>query len=220
MDINPLTRSSTPGKAFAQVFDRIMEYGILRDGTKYLTNQLIHIINTDILDDFPSWRRFSTDYAETEYSWYLSGDRSIESIAKRAPLWNTMADGEGKVWSNYGYHWKKNDQLARVIQMLRNNPYTRRAVISHYDYNEMHNYENDTPCNMSLQFQYDEKGAIHITVFARSIDLVYGFCNDQYCFSRLLDYVCMELLADKGSMMFHIGNLHIYEKHYDLNKSI
>ena len=53
-------------------------------------------------------------------------------------------------------------------------------------------------------------------MFARSIDLVYGWCNDQYTFAKLMEKVSSELKIPVGAMHWHITNLHIYPRHYSL----
>ena len=63
---------------------------------------------------------------------------------------------------------------------------------------------------------------LHLTVFARSIDLVFGFCNDQYTFAKLMEHVSKKTGYAVGEMHWFITNLHIYPRHYELfanNKS-
>lgn len=208
-----------PTSAFEDLFKSIQETGIRFAGTKAMFNAsfsielpLMNIIHTP-------WRKFNKAYAEAEWEWYLTGNRDATAIAKRAPLWEKMmVPGTTEVNSNYGYFWQHNDQLLRVIEELKNNPQSRRAIIVHYDINELDRYKHDTPCNLSLNFYILNK-ELCMTVFARSIDLVYGFCNDQYIFSKLQLSLANELDLRMGSMHWFITNLHIYKKHYNLNKN-
>jgi thymidylate synthase len=128
-----------------------------------------------------------------------------------------MVDGTTEVNSNYGYFWKLNDQLQRAITELRFNPESRRAIVVHYDINELDRYKYDTPCNDILNF-YIKNGKLELTVFARSIDLVYGFCNDQYTFAKLMEMVAFQLDIPVGEMHWMVTNLHIYPRHYDMLK--
>ena len=57
-----------------------------------------------------------------------------------------------------------------------------------------------------------------MTVTMRSNDLIYGFCNDQYCFSKLQELVANELNMEVGDYYHFAHNLHIYEKHYYLKE--
>jgi thymidylate synthase len=201
--------------AFTSLFKHIMQYGFEINGTKEIINVSINIYNVQDIT-FASKRNFNKAYAEYEYQWYKSGNRNAMEIAKRASMWGKIADDQGNVNSNYGYHWLQNDQLKKITEMIRQNYTTRRAVILHYDYNKMDEYSKDTPCNIALNFHWDVGGRLCLTIFARSIDLVYGFCNDIYCFSRLLTEVSESLFLLPGDIHYFITNLHIYERHYKL----
>ena len=63
-----------------------------------------------------------------------------------------MANEHDLVNSNYGWQWMREDQLAKVINILRDEKDTRQAAISIYDGKEMHVYEYDTPCTYAIQF--------------------------------------------------------------------
>ena len=126
-----------------------------------------------------------------------------------------MVPGTTEVNSNYGYFWNYNDQLKRVIQDLKSNPETRRAIVVHYILHELDRYKYDTPCNDVLNF-YVKNNRLHLTVFARSIDLVFGFSNDQYTFAKLMEKVALETGYEIGQMHWAITNLHVYPRHYNL----
>lgn len=201
--------------AFTHMHKHIMQEGFEINGTKEIINVSISINSVDNVEFTPK-RKFNKTYADYEYQWYRSGNRSISEISKQAKIWNKVADVDGNVNSNYGYHWLQNDQLHKITEMLRHNYTTRRAVVLHYDYNKMDEYSKDTPCNIALNFYWDLGGKLNLTIFARSIDLVFGFCNDLYCFSRLLKDICESLLLIPGFIHYFITNLHVYERHYKL----
>ena len=168
-----------PTQAFEYFFDEILKKGEYCQNTYALYNVSFTVQNPQEKNIMTSWRKFNQNYANAEYKWYVSGDRDASEIAKRAPMWkNMMIDGTTLVNSNYGYYWKYNDQLQRVIDELSNNRETRKAVLVHFDLNNLHTHKFDTPCNIGLHFQIFN-GKLNMTIFARSIDIVYGFCNDQ-----------------------------------------
>lgn len=154
-------------------------------------------------------RNWSLAYARREWEWYKTGNRSVEEMQKHAPIWRRMHGGDNLVWSNYGWWWKLGHQLEEVTNMLKKDIHTRRAVVVHYDPTLVGNFEYDTPCNLVLNF-YILEGFLHLTIFARSIDLWYGFCNDQYCFSRLMIEMAEKLNRPIGQMHWFITNLHLY----------
>jgi thymidylate synthase len=205
-------------EAFEVLFVDIMQTNEDFAGTKAVFNEVFTLANpSDKVINTPE-RKFNTDYAEYEWNWYLKGDRDASEIAERAKIWKQMmVAGTTEVNSNYGYFWNKNYQLSRVVQELKTNKETRRAIVVHYDINELDRYKHDTPCNDVLNF-YIKDDKLHLTVFARSIDLVFGFCNDQYTFAKLMEMVAFQLDIPVGEMTWMVTNLHIYPRHYDMLK--
>jgi thymidylate synthase len=211
-------RYNNATQAFEILFVDIMQIDEDFAGTKAIFNEVFTLVNpSDKVITTPQ-RKFNSDYAEYEWNWYLKGDRDASEIAERAKIWKQMmVPGTTEVNSNYGYFWKLNDQLQRAITELRFNPQSRRAIVVHYDINELDRYKYDTPCNDVLNF-YIKDDKLHLSVFARSIDLVYGFCNDQYTFAKLMEMVAYQLEIPVGEMHWMVTNLHIYPRHYDMLK--
>jgi len=199
--------------AFDYYKSQILSNGIDFDNTKALFNIGFTIENPTDNHISCEQRNWKQDYAEAEWQWYLSGDRNIKKLGelygKVPEIWKRMADKNGDVNSNYGWQWQRNKQLARVIDMLRNNNNTRQAAISIYDAKEMKSYEHDTPCTYAVQFTIvDNK--LNMCITMRSNDLWYGFCNDQYCFSMLQQLVARELDMPVGTYFHFAHNLHLY----------
>ena len=120
-------------------------------------------------------------------------------------------DEDGNVNSNYGWQWKRNNQLYKVLAMLETNPKTRQATISIYDGKEIDNYSKDTPCTYAVQFTIlDNK--LCMSVLMRSNDLWYGFCNDQYQFSSLQKMIARRLNLEIGWYYHHAHNMHRSEE--------
>ena len=207
-----------PTDAFELLFQDIINEGVDFAGTKAKFNQSFTI--QDPLDKVITTpqRKFNQDYAEYEWEWYRKGDLDAKEISERAKIWKQMMiPGTTEVNSNYGYFWNYNQQLRKVINELKLNKETRRAIVVHYLIQDIDRYKYDTPCNDVLNF-YIKDDKLHLTVFARSIDLVFGFCNDQYTFAKLLELVSEKTGYPAGSMHWFITNLHVYPRHYDMFK--
>jgi thymidylate synthase len=204
-------RFKTATDAFECYYKYITLWGRPYQDTLAIFNRSFTIINPFKRIITTPWRNFSESYAQREWEWYTSGDRSVESIAKFAPMWNKMADESRQVWSNYGWWWHLNAQLEQVIKMLQDDMNTRRAIVVHYNPMWLPEYNKDTPCNLVLNF-YVADDELNLTVFARSIDLWFGFCNDQYQFSKLLELVGARLNMPVGQLHYFITNLHLYNK--------
>ena len=199
--------------AFNSLRADIIDKGMPFANTKALFNVGFYLQNpldNKITNKERNWKE---EYAEAEWQWYLSGDRNIEKLGeiygKIPPIWERMADHNGNVNSNYGWQWLRNDQYEYIIDKLKFENDTRHAAISIYDCKENLDYENDTPCTYAVQFTIiNDK--LCMSVYMRSNDLWYGFCNDQYCFSMLQKKVAEDVNKDIGWYYHHAHNMHLY----------
>jgi len=200
-------------EAYEYIHDRIIQDGVEFAGTKALFNVGFYITDSQDNKIINKERNWKLDYAEAEWQWYLSGDPSTQKLGeiygKVPEIWKRMEDNSGNVNSNYGWQWERTSQLDIVIQMLKDNPKTRQAAISIYDAKEISDYTNDTPCTYAVQFTIIH-GRLDMCVTMRSNDLWYGFCNDQYCFSKLQKMVSNELNIEPGVYYHFAHNMHLY----------
>ena len=200
-------------EAYEALLHDAIALGVDFDDTKALFN--CGFTMTDPQDNWITNRErsWSLEYAEAEWQWYLSGDPSIyklgELYGKIPPIWTRMADESGKVNSNYGYQWKRNCQIDNVCAKLKSNKNTRHAAISIYDGKEYDKYKKDTPCTYAIQFTIiNDK--LCMSVYMRSNDIWYGFCNDQYQFSMLQQMIAKRLNRKVGWYYHHAHNMHLY----------
>ena len=200
-------------EVFNHFWFKIQSRGIDFDNTLAMFNvgfEIQHPLKNTI--ETP-WRDWNKKYAEAEWQWYLSGDPNIIKLGqiygKIPPIWERMADSEGNVNSNYGYQWQRNHQLDYVVAKLKDNPNTRHAAISIYDCKEFETYRKDTPCTYAVQFTV-LNNKLNMSVVMRSNDLWYGFCNDQYCFSKLQELVSERTGYEIGTYYHFAHNLHLY----------
>ena len=200
-------------EAYEFLHDRIIQDGVDFADTKALFNVGFYITDSQDNKIINKERNWKQDYAEAEWQWYLSGDNNIEKLGdiygKVPAIWKRMADADGNVNSNYGWQWKRNKQIDHVVNLLKYNPDTRQAAISIYDCKEYKDYKNDTPCTYAVQFTIVH-GRLDMCVTMRSNDLWYGFCNDQYCFSKLQKMVSDELNIEPGVYYHFAHNMHLY----------
>ncbi len=184
------------------------------DNTKAMFNQGFTIENPTDRMIHNEARNFNVEYAEAEWQWYLSGDRSTaklgEIYGKIPKIWQDMSDSNGNVNSNYGYQWERAYQLDKVVAQLKDNPKTRQAAISIYDGKEINKYRHDTPCTYAVQFTV-LNNKLDMCVVMRSNDLWFGFCNDQYQFSKLQEMVSERTGYKVGTYYHFAHNLHLYD---------
>ena len=207
------TTFKNANEAYEFLLDQAIQYGQDFDDTKTLFNCGFYIENPSDKLITNKERNWSQKYAAAEWAWYLSGDPSIDKLGelygKIPPIWEKMANSDRKVNSNYGYQWKRNNQIDYVVAKLRQNPKTRHAAISIYDAKEFNDYKKDTPCTYAVQFTIiNDK--LCMSVYMRSNDIWYGFCNDQYQFASLQEMIADRLSIETGWYYHHAHNMHLY----------
>jgi len=207
------TRFRNADKAYNYFLDKIIQDGDSFGDTKALFNVGFTMENPMENHITNKERNWKLEYAEAEWKWYLSGDPSInklEEIYGKIPqIWCHMADSDGLVRSNYGWQWKRNDQIDYVVAKLKTCKDTRHAAISIYDAKEWKTYRKDTPCTYAVQFTI-LNNRLNMAVLMRSNDIWYGFCNDQYQFSMLQQMIAERLKIEIGNYYHYAHNLHLY----------
>jgi thymidylate synthase len=206
-------RFDNANEAYEFLLNETIEHGEDFDDTKAIFNCGFYIMNPQKNHITNKERNWSLKYAEAEWQWYLSGDPSISKLGelygKIPPIWEKMADSLGNVRSNYGWQWKRNAQIDYVTAKLKTNPKTRHAAISIFDGKEFDTYRNDKPCTYAVQFTIiNDK--LCMSVYMRSNDIWYGFCNDQYQFSSLQKMVADRLNLEIGWYYHHAHNMQLY----------
>lgn len=197
-------------EAFEHLYRKLVEDGARLPITRTMFNVGFYIDNpldNHIKSDFRKW---NLKYANREWDWYESKNPNGEEISKFAPIWKNHMDESGNVRSNYGWQWSRSSQLEKVINKLKSNKLCRQAVLSMYDGKEIDTYRYDTPCTNTIHFQVvDNK--LCMSVNMRSNDIWFGFCNDQYCFSKLQEKVSEEIGLEVGWYYHFSSNMHVYE---------
>ena len=200
-------------EAFEYFYKTISKEGRDFADTKALFNIGFTILEPRARRITSKMRNWKEDYAEAEWKWYLSEDRNISKLGdiygKVPEIWKRMADSNGNVNSNYGWQWGRNDQIDYVVDLLKREKYTRQATLSIYDGKEHDKYTYDTPCTYAVQFTITDN-RLNMCVTMRSNDLWYGFCNDQYQFSKLQEMISIELNIEPGTYYHFAHNMHLY----------
>ena len=210
-----MIRFINANEAFGYYYFLIQRYGISIENTVALLNEGFYIdnpIDNKITFDFRNWK---VDYAEKEWQWYISKNPSAIEISKSAPIWRKHMDASGHVNSNYGHQWSRGNQIDYVVQELKRNSTSRRAVVTIFDGKENASYKLDSPCTLNIGFTI-AGGKLNMSVMMRSNDLWFGFCNDQYCFSNLQQLIANLLSIEVGWYYHFTNNLHVYDN--KLNK--
>jgi thymidylate synthase len=163
------------------------------------------------------------DYIQRELDWYKSMSLYVDDIPGITPaIWQQVADRGGKINSNYGwaiYHKDNHLQYANVLNELEISPNSRRAVMIYtrpsmwQDYNR--DGMSDFMCTNTVQYMIRDEQLI-VIVQMRSNDVVFGYRNDYAWQKYVAFHMTKDLkLSHPPKIIWHVGNLHVYERHFD-----
>jgi thymidylate synthase len=157
-----------------------------------------------------------------ELVWHLSGSNDLSFISSYLKEWKNYSD-DGRVinGSCYGHKiFKKNSngesQWDKLIELLRKDPGSRRAVLDLYDEKEsLSNSLLDVPCTCTLQFFIRNK-QINLVAYMRSNDIIWGLPYDFFFFSFLQELLSVTLGLELGIYTHIAGSLHLYDYHFSM----
>lgn len=176
-------------------------------------------------------RDFSITYMIAELVWYLSANDSTEWISRYSAFWRNISDDGTTANSAYGARiFKPHARIAEsvdpiwtqwqyVINELRDDPDSRRAVIHIRSPQDSILAKKDVPCTLALQF-FIRDGALHQVASMRSSDLVLGIAYDIPAFTMFQELMALELGVPTGTYTHISNSLHIYERHYEMVEKI
>ncbi len=202
----------------------------LKEREEYVTDKtgcrMIEVVGATFIADEPAiFGTVNRDYVEREIEWYKSMSRNVNDIAGGAPAaWKACAAKDGSINSNYGWAiWSEenHDQYMNVAMELKKNPesrraemiYTRPSIWKEYNRDGM----SDFICTNAVQYLIRDKKLIAV-VQMRSNDVVFGYKNDRAWAQYVHEQLANDLNVEVGALIWHVGSLHVYEKHFDLVK--
>ncbi|MEV4033688.1 thymidylate synthase [Streptomyces umbrinus] len=164
----------------------------------------------------PPARVLNPAFAAAETVWHLSGSDAPWIFDYNAKL-REFAD-DGVLRGAYGprmRNWAGDvDQLHRVVEILKEDPDSRRAVIQLYDPAQDAAGHKDVPCTLGFSFHL-RAGRLHMSTSMRGQDVWIGLPYDLFFYTTLQELVASWLDAALGDFHHHVSSLHIYEHHLD-----
>lgn len=220
---------STADMALQSMLSSLLHRGITtesRNGeTKELLMRSFTVMNPRRRYITTPGRKVSLPAQIAETMWILAGRNDITWLSNYLPRAKDFSD-DGITWrGGYGPRLRDmgfvEDPLENVVTMLKEDPDTRRAVISIYNNDDDLGADSkDVPCNNWLHF-IARNGALHLNVSTRSNDAFWGWSGiNQFEWSALLEIVAGLVGLIPGSVTYNISSLHLYERHYERVESI
>jgi thymidylate synthase len=208
----------------ADLLENGMENGSRNGRVKEFLNSRIVLLDPQQRYVLSDGRKCDVFAQIAETMWVLAGRNDIEWLSAYLPRAKDYSD-DGQTWrAGYGRrirHWDCNpgdpglDQLAYVVDTLREDPLSRQAVIGIWEPVTDTLAGKDKACNTQLQFQ-SRHGALHLTVTVRSNDLMWGWSGiNAFEWSTMQEIVAHLLGITVGTLTFNIGSLHLYEQHWN-----
>ena len=199
-----------------------METKNIRGNTRELCNYTFTV--EDISDPIISLKTGKCDYnyLAGEILWYWNSRNDVEFISKFGSMWSKLTDDGIHNNSAYGYILKEKhgfDQIEKIIELLKYDKYSRRAVLNINVPNENVIETKDEMCTICLIYQIRDN-KLHCTCVMRSNDIRYGTRNDLGYFLTLQKYIADRLNVEYGTYTHFAASIHVYDRDYDYVKSV
>lgn len=201
---NGVDKSDRTGTGTRSVFGYQMRFN-LDEGFPMLTTKKLHL--KSIIH---------------ELLWFLNGDTNVKYLQENGVrIWNEWADPDGSVGHIYGYQWRSwpdydggsIDQIAQVVDTLKNNPDSRRIIVSAWNVADIKNM-NLPPCHAFFQF-YVADGRLSLQLYQRSADIFLGVPFNIASYSLLLLMMAQVTGLKAGDFVHTLGDAHIYNNHFE-----
>lgn len=208
---NGISKDDRTGTGTRSVFARQVRYD-LNEGFPLLTTKKVHL--KSIIH---------------ELLWFLSGDTNIKYLQDNGvSIWNEWADENGDLGPVYGKQWTaweakdgtKINQIADVVETLKNNPTSRRIIVSGWNVADLQNLikgqkSAPPPCHTMFQFYVDAHNRLSCQLYQRSADLFLGVPFNIASYALLTMMMAQVCNLKLGEFVHTFGDLHIYNNHVE-----
>lgn len=213
-------------KAYLDLLREVRTRGVeRRDRTGTGTLSLFgHQLRFDLEQGFPAvtTKRLYFKTMAHELIWFLRGEDDISYLREHnVGIWDEWASPEGKLGPVYGVQWRSwptpdgghIDQLARVIEEIRERPWSRRMLVSAWNVAQLDEMAL-APCHVLFQF-YVADGKLSCQLYQRSADLFLGVPFNIASYALLTHMVAQVTGLRPGTFVHTFGDAHIYSNHLE-----
>ena len=201
---NGTKKEDRTGTGTVSVFGRQMRFD-LEEGFPLVTTKKLHL--KSIIH---------------ELLWFLKGDTNIAYLKEnKVRIWDEWADEEGNLGPVYGHQWRSwsapngdtIDQISNVIEDIKNNPDSRRLIVSAWNPADVPNMALP-PCHLLFQF-YVADGKLSCQLYQRSADSFLGVPFNIASYALLTMMVAQVTGLKPGEFVHTVGDAHIYLNHLE-----
>ncbi len=155
-----------------------------------------------------------------ELLWFLKGDTNIQYLKdNKVRIWDEWADEDGNLGPVYGSQWRSwptadgrhIDQITQVVEQIKNNPDSRRLIVSAWNVGEIENMALP-PCHAFFQF-YVADGKLSCQLYQRSADIFLGVPFNIASYALLTMMIAQVCDLEVGDFVHTLGDAHLYSNH-------
>ncbi|MDM1528135.1 thymidylate synthase [Myroides odoratimimus] len=223
-------------KQYLDLVQQVLDNGTQKgDRTGTGTKSIFgHQMRFDLSEGFPlvTTKKVHLKSIVYELLWFLNGDTNIKYLSENGVrIWDEWADDNGDLGPVYGYQWRNwngegIDQIKEVIDTLKNNPNSRRIMVSAWNPSVMpdtsvsfaENVANGKaalpPCHSFFQF-YVADGKLSCQLYQRSADVFLGVPFNIASYALLTMMVAQVCDLEVGDFIHTFGDVHIYNNHIE-----
>ena len=177
----------------------------------------------DLQESFPLLTTKKIHFKSVAYEllWFLKGDTNIKYLKDNGvSIWDEWADENGDLGPVYGKQWRNwkgadgfHDQISSVIQQIKDNPNSRRHIVSAWNVAEIPSMAL-APCHILFQF-YVQDGKLSCQLYQRSADVFLGVPFNIASYALLTHMVAQVCEYEVGDFIHTFGDTHIYLNHIE-----
>ena len=213
-------------KQYLDLLNRVLAEGVHKeDRTGTGTISIFgHQMRFNMDDGFPclTTKKLHLKSIIHELLWFLNGDTNVKYLQDNGvKIWNEWADDNGDLGHIYGYQWRSwpdyngghIDQITEAINTIKNNPDSRRIIVSAWNVADIPNM-NLPPCHAFFQF-YVADGRLSLQLYQRSADIFLGVPFNIASYALLLQMMAQVTGLKAGDFVHTLGDAHIYTNHME-----
>lgn len=211
---------------YLNLLDYILKHGVRKDdrtGTGTIS-VFGYQMRFDLQEGFPllTTKKLHLKSIIHELLWFLKGETNIRYLNENGvTIWDEWADANGELGPVYGYQWRSwptadgrhIDQISRVVDSLKNNPDSRRHIVSAWNVGEIENMALP-PCHVLFQF-YVANGKLSCQLYQRSADVFLGVPFNIASYALLTMMMAQVCGYEPGEFVHTLGDTHIYLNHIE-----
>ena len=223
-------------KQYLDLIKHVIDHGITKEdrtgtGTKSVFGYQMRF---DLSEGFPmvTTKKLHLKSIVYELLWFLKGDTNIQYLNDNGvKIWDAWADESGDLGPVYGYQWRNwngngIDQIAEVVETIKNNPDSRRMMVSAWNpsvlpdtsrsfaENVAGNKAALPPCHAFFQF-YVNDGKLSCQLYQRSADIFLGVPFNIASYALLTMMIAQVTGLGYGDFIHTFGDAHIYNNHME-----